>query len=46
MPHEIYVHSKRMSFTKNGGTDSVEYAHFVWKKGSKSNTKLFLLDYK
>lgn len=46
MPHEIYVHSKRMSFTKNGGTDSIEYAHFVWKKGSKSNTKLFLLDYK
>ena len=33
MPERIYVHHKRMSFTKNGGTDSIEYAHFVWQKG-------------
>ena len=32
MPKYIFVHHKRMSFTKGGGTDSVAYAHFVWKK--------------
>ncbi|MCR1959857.1 hypothetical protein CWE04_11450 [Thomasclavelia cocleata] len=46
MPYEIYVHSKRMSFTKDGGTDSVEYAHFVWKKGYKGITRLHLLEFK
>jgi len=44
MPMYCYVHHKRMSFipkdttvdgklTKKGSTDSIEYAHFVWKKG-------------
>jgi len=33
MPSYIYVHHKRMSFTKDKATDSIEYAHFVWKKG-------------
>lgn len=32
-PMYVYVHHKRMSFTENGATDSIEYAHFVWKKG-------------
>lgn len=35
-PFRIYVHSSRMDFL--GGpkrkTDSIEYAHFVWKKGT------------
>lgn len=46
MPYEVYVHSKRMSFTDNGKTDSIEYAHFVWKKGyNPESTRLYLLDY-
>lgn len=46
MPYEVYVHSKRMSFTDNRKTDSIEYAHFVWKKGYKPEcAKLYLLDY-
>lgn len=32
MPKYIFVHHKRMSFVKGGGTDSVAYAHYVWKK--------------
>lgn len=32
MPHSVYIHSKRPSFT-NKGTDSTEYAHFVWQRG-------------
>lgn len=35
MPERIYVHSKRICFTEDGATDSIEYAHFVWKKGLK-----------
>ena len=45
MPSEIYVHSKRMSFTDNGKTDSIEYAHFVWRKGYKGVTRLYLLEF-
>jgi|AntRauTorckE6833_2_1112554.scaffolds.fasta_scaffold66063_2 hypothetical protein len=33
MPIRCYVHHKRMSFTDEGGTDSIEYMHCVWKKG-------------
>ncbi|WP_107571897.1 hypothetical protein [Clostridioides difficile] len=33
MPKYVFVHNKRMSFTDDGKTDSIEYAHFVWKKG-------------
>lgn len=33
MPTDIYVHPRRMSFTDDGVTDSVEYAHFVWTVG-------------
>ena len=32
-PKFIYVHSKRISFTEDGKTDSCAYAHFVWQKG-------------
>jgi len=41
--HRIYVHHKRMSFKDKGGTDSIEYAHFVWRVGSKTETKLSLI---
>ena len=34
MPRYVFVHHKRMSFTQNGSTDSIEYAHFCWQKGS------------
>jgi hypothetical protein len=33
MPKYCFVHSKRISFTPDGKTDSIEYAHFCWKKG-------------
>lgn len=33
MPEFIFVHHKRMSFIKGKGTDSVAYAHYVWRKG-------------
>ena len=29
----IFVHHRRISFTDDGRTDSIEYAHFVWQKG-------------
>jgi hypothetical protein len=32
MPKYVYVHHARMSFTQDGGGDSIEYAHFVWQK--------------
>ena len=35
MPRYIFVHHKRMSFTQNGSTDSIEYAHFCWQKGKR-----------
>jgi hypothetical protein len=33
MPKYTFVHHKRMSFTQDNKTDSIEYAHFVWQKG-------------
>lgn len=33
MPEAVYLHPKRMSFTNDNKTDSIEYAHFVWIKG-------------
>lgn len=30
-PNEIWVHPRRMSFSSDGKTDSIEYAHFVWR---------------
>lgn len=32
MPVLTYVHAKRMQFSDVGGSDSIEYAHFVWRK--------------
>lgn len=32
MAKYCYIHHKRMSFTSDWATDSIEYAHFVWKK--------------
>lgn len=32
MPTYTYVHSKRMAFTNDNKTDSIEYAHMVWEK--------------
>lgn len=34
-PMAVYVHNRRMSFTDDGKTDSVEYMHAVRKKGYK-----------
>jgi hypothetical protein len=33
MPKYTLIHHKRMSFTSDKKTDSIEYAHFVWQKG-------------
>lgn len=32
-PKWIFVHHERMSFTDDGQTDSIEYAHMVWVRG-------------
>jgi hypothetical protein len=32
MPYKCFVHNRRMSFTPDWKTDSVEYMHCVWKK--------------
>ncbi|HBF7929072.1 TPA: class I SAM-dependent methyltransferase [Clostridioides difficile] len=37
MPKYIFVHNRRMSFTDDKKTDSIEYAHFVWQKGYNPN---------
>ena len=34
MPQYIFVHSARMSFTDDGKTDSIAYAHYVFKKNN------------
>jgi hypothetical protein len=31
-PVALYVHPRRMSFTENGQTDSIEYMHAVWQR--------------
>ena len=41
MPKYTFVHHKRLSFTDGGGTDSIEYAHFVWQNNKNPDfTKL------
>lgn len=40
MAKYIFVHSKRMSFTDDGKTDSIAYAHYVWQKGYNTNFAL------
>ena len=34
MPIYTLVHHKRISFTPDGKTDSIAYAHFIWQKGN------------
>lgn len=34
-PTWIFVHSKRISFTPDGKTDSIEYMHAVWQKQTR-----------
>ncbi len=36
MPTVSYIHSKRLSFTDDGKTDSIEYQHCCWKVGDKN----------
>lgn len=38
-PEYCFVHSKRMCFTEDGATDSIEYAHFIWRKIGFKYTK-------
>lgn len=33
LPKYTFVHSRRISFTEDGKTDSIEYQHLVWQKG-------------
>ena len=33
MPTRAYIHNRRLSFTDDGKTDSIEYMHAVWQKG-------------
>ena len=42
-PKYIFVHHKRISFTPDGKTDSIEYAHFVWQKGNKEKLAKLLV---
>jgi hypothetical protein len=43
-PYAIYAHNKRMSFTDDKKTDSIEYAHFVRKKWTKpEHAKFYIL---
>ena len=41
LPKYCFVHHKRISFTPNGKTDSIEYMHAVWERDLKVDfTKL------
>lgn len=43
MPEQIFVHSKRMKFLNTAGTDSIEYAHFVWGKTPATQTTIHII---
>ena len=44
MPWRCYVHSKRIGFTDDGKTDSIEYMHCIWRKNVKPDaTQLKIL---
>lgn len=46
-PKWIFVHSKRMSFTPDNKTDSIEYAHFIWQAGFRPfGSKTIVLPYR
>ena len=40
-PYAIYAHNKRMSFTADWGTDSIEYGHFIWRRWYNPDTATF-----
>lgn len=43
-PIYTFIHHKRIRFIEGKSTDSIEYAHFVFKKGYKENySKTFLI---
>jgi hypothetical protein len=41
--HSAFVHHKRPSFHGTSGTDSIEYAHFVFKKGYIGSPTLYII---
>ena len=44
MPIRAYIHNRRMSFTPDWKTDSVEYMHCIWRKGeSTKETKMKII---
>lgn len=44
MPKYCFVHHKRISFTDDHKTDSIEYCHMVWQKGYHSkSTQLYVI---
>lgn len=44
MAKYTFVHSKRIGFTDNGKTDSIEYMHLVFQKGYRENcTRLYII---
>ena len=43
-PDTLIIHSKRISFTDDGKTDSIEYMHVIWQKGKKNQlVKMFFV---
>ena len=44
MPLYAYIHHRRMSFTDDRRTDSIEYMHAVWQKGNyPKHTKIRII---
>lgn len=44
LPVYAYIHHRRMSFTDDGKTDSIEYMHAVWQKGNyPTHTKIKII---
>lgn len=41
--HSVYVHHKRPKFHGATGTDSIEYAHFVFKKNFTGTPKIYIV---
>lgn len=37
LPTVVYVHPRRMSFSEDGKTDSIEYGHFIWQRDQHPN---------
>ena len=44
LPVNAYIHHRRMSFTDDKKTDSIEYMHAVWQKGNyPTHTKIKII---